>query len=308
LSCKQYCSDFRVACQADPDANIFASQQECEAACALFPSEPSYDGTSSSSSWQCRATQASYAANSTDYAGPDFGTSCTNAGTFGGWTPFGDQGLCGINDHCDGWCALALGACTGSNQLFPDLSGCRDVCITGGAAWSNSGTGTENSITCRLIHVQSATLSTSECAAASVLGGNVCGAYCDNYCAAFTNVGCAGSTCMSDCAGYSKTGALIGFNSGNNLQCFDVNLVTSYIHGNTNGCNRATVCPPLVSSSSAPFSSSSIRPSSSSAATSSPTGGGSSSAGGGGGDMSGAGHVALSMLAATFIVAVSMSL
>jgi len=261
-----------------------------------------FDDSQKPSSRQCRAQQALAAAQSVVM--PSFGTSCTNAGVFGGSDPGGFGGLCGT-DHCDGFCEVAGGACTGANGLFDDLAACRDYCSTA-AGWSNSGSSSDNSIQCRLPYVRAAALQSTNCAAVSLLGGNVCGTQCVNYCANRAQAaGCNEmntGACEATCAGYTVTGPLVGFGGGDNLQCYNANAVKAAKDGSAVTCTLNQVCPGPQSSSSR-FSSSSPPVSSSSSPVSSSSGSVSSSSGDDSGNQNSASQLGACGVAVALVVA-----
>jgi len=265
---------------------VYKSQQECEAVCAFFPSDPAYmyTGADQSNSFECRAQQA-YVAGNSSFPDPEIGgVKCQNADFFGGQDPFTAQpGLCVVTSHCEMYCILLAGVCTGSNANFQSDSDCINYCESG-IAWTDQGDGTntDDSIQCRLIAVQSATLNPNEwCPATSLLGGGVCGTECENYCTNRAIASCTDPSCGTECPTYKTTGSLIGFGGDNNLECFNANTVQASYSGDLSFCNNAIVCPVFSSSSVASSSaiSSSFSPSSSQIPSSSAVEGGSSCAG-----------------------------
>jgi len=250
VSCPQYCSDLRVACFAN-GADVYASQQECEAACAVLPSDPAFNTGGSGDSWQCRSEQALAAATS---AG---GAACGNAGFLGGWDVFSSApGQCStVIDYCETLCQVSSVTCTGDNSLFRDNAECRSLCLK----WATVGDAntTNDSYYCRLNAVKASTLSASSCSAASLLGGNVCGSSCLNYCNVRSPF-CAEAfpNCLTACAALPYNGPLVGFGTGHNLQCFYANVFSGFT---ASACNTDPLCPIPSSSgfpSSSPFSSS----------------------------------------------------
>jgi len=190
--------------------------------------------------------------------------------------------LCAINSHCEGYCSVLDGVCTGQNANFLSGTDCINYCESGNA-WTDQGDGsnTDDSIQCRLVAVQSAALDpTTWCPATSMLGGGLCGSECANYCSNRGNSFCSDPNCATDCPTYKTTGTLIGFGGDNNLECFNANTVKAGLTGDLSYCNNAIVCP-MPSSSSTPLQSSSsssgATPSSSPIPSSSADGGGSTS-------------------------------
>jgi hypothetical protein len=75
---------------------------------------------------------------------------CPHAGPAG-------AGVCGGN--CESFCSIALGTCTGSNQIYASLAACTSAC----AAFPttppyNTSVTTGDSFACRMYHLTAATL------------------------------------------------------------------------------------------------------------------------------------------------------
>jgi len=262
-SCSQYCSDFLIACQSQSVIG-YASQQECEAVCSYFQSDSMYGTPSGLSqypdSFECRNDQAINASTSVPN---QFGSTCESADALGGYIPNMQSGFCNANtiSWCDLYCVLTTSVCSGNNALFADIGTCNNYCQiynTGGASIAT------NSFECRQAAAQAATLDPTQCIAASLLGFSTgvsgCGtSACQNYCDARTFATCSVTNCMADCASVPKNGALIGFSTGNTLECFNANAFEAIVSGLTY-CNTDMLCP-IISSSA--FLSSSVAPSSS---------------------------------------------
>ena len=119
----------------------YFSASACLAACAVLP-----DGAASDTSGNtvgCRTYHAGAAASAP-------AVHCPHAGP-------GGAGVCG-ND-CDGFCSIALGVCTGPNQVFADLGQCQSACagFPTTPAYSAS-VPSGDSFACRLYHLTAAAL------------------------------------------------------------------------------------------------------------------------------------------------------
>jgi len=307
ITCAQYCSDFRLACSQSPDTSTYASQQECEAVCLSFPSNPNWSFTDFDFAdiFECRSQQAMAEANSQTVR---VGFSvCANAGLTGGVDYVGNPGECGQSTAFAPYCRLVDYNCTNNNKLYTTQSDCVSFFGADGAGiWSTANSFTGNTFFCRMVHAQNAALGGANvaCPAASMLGGNVCGSYCSNYCnyrqstLASSQCTVGVSSCASDCVSIATTGSLIGFGTGSTLQCYEANVAFAVANGDINFCNLNRTCP--VASSSGARSSSSYAPSSSAATGG--TGGTGNTGNTGPGETSPGSHITLQVFAALVVL------
>ncbi len=134
-TCATYCANIQANCTG---ANIqYNNADSCLGACAAFMQGAA--GATSGNNLECRAYHAKAA-----QALP--ATHCPHAG------PSGD-GVCGNN--CDGFCAIALNACTGANTQFASENACQTACtgFANASAHYNSTTTSGNSFACRMYHL-----------------------------------------------------------------------------------------------------------------------------------------------------------
>ncbi|MCB9506628.1 MAG: hypothetical protein H6697_03045 [Myxococcales bacterium] len=131
---------------------------------------------------------------------------------------------------CAGYCTAVTSACTDDNAQYDDASACIDYCEGAGMfPVGVLGDTDGNSIGCRLYHAGvaggSATAADTHCDHAGPSGGDMCGSWCENYCALALN-NCTDDNelfadeeaCMTACAEFSDEGA-VGDTSGDSVQC-----------------------------------------------------------------------------------------
>lgn len=100
-----------------------------------------------------------------------------------------DSGATGeIKPTCENYCKLILLSCAGANQQFTGEDACLHFCKqTAKLPAGEEGDLAGNTISCRTYFASLAGLSASKaakyCPAAGPTGGNVCGSWCNNYCA-----------------------------------------------------------------------------------------------------------------------------
>ncbi|MFT5430995.1 MAG: hypothetical protein ACI9OJ_001674 [Myxococcota bacterium] len=116
--------------------------------------------------------------------------------------------------NCSSYCALIDSACIGSNTQFFGEEACLSWCEAGATFEADEAIGS-NTLICRAGAAEQAAESGlaafSFCAAAGPSGGNVCGTWCENYCAAamahcdpdFPNTG----ACVSACSDLNDGGS-----------------------------------------------------------------------------------------------------
>lgn len=140
-TCTAYCNEIAADCLS-PYTQYF-SMQACLESCKFLPKGATSD--TGGNTVGCRTYHANNAVLTGNPA-----THCPHAG------PGGD-GACGAN--CAGFCSIALGACTGSNQIYTSLAQCMTDCATFPTAPKYSSTVTSgNSFACRMYHLTNATL------------------------------------------------------------------------------------------------------------------------------------------------------
>jgi hypothetical protein len=144
--CTPYCNTIATNCQ--PPYTQYFSMDACLKSCALLPKGTAAD--TAGNTVGCRTYHAGAAAGTA----ANQQIHCPHAG------PGGD-GACGAN--CLGFCTIAMGACTGSNQVFPSMPDCMNACATFNPVPKYSSTVTSgNSFACRLYHLTNAALGPAE--------------------------------------------------------------------------------------------------------------------------------------------------
>ena len=138
--CTDYCNTIMANCTGTNQQ--YFSLAACLASCADLPKGATTD--TGGDSVGCRTYHAVNAAS-----GPV--VHCPHAGP-------GGAGVCGPN--CDGFCNIALAACTGANQVYSSMAQCLTECATFPTSPTyNSSVTTGNSFACRMYHLTNATLS-----------------------------------------------------------------------------------------------------------------------------------------------------
>ncbi len=145
--CVAYCDALGAGC---PGADAqYPSDATCLASCALFPEGDAADPTGNT-----LACRASYAALAATGGGDPSIDACAAAGPSGG-------GLCGT--LCEGYCALALGACT-DPPLYADEAECLAACEAFPTRPAyDPFVGEGDSYACRLAHATHAALYAPQC-------------------------------------------------------------------------------------------------------------------------------------------------
>jgi plastocyanin len=130
---------------------------------------------------------------------------------------------------CAAYCTAVMAACTGANQQYKDAAACLTFCSDAKLAAGKAGDKDGNTIGCRAYHAsvaaQSQAAADAHCVHTGPTGGNICGAWCDNYCELVQKV-CNGqnaqykddSACKTACAKTATTGKATD-TSGASLQC-----------------------------------------------------------------------------------------
>lgn len=107
-SCEEYCGLMADHCEGDQEQ--FTGSQACEATCALIP--PGANEDQLGNTVGCRI-------HHTILAGEEPDPHCFHSG------PTGDD-TCGA--ICESFCTIALGACTGDDEVWPDAEACIADC------------------------------------------------------------------------------------------------------------------------------------------------------------------------------------
>ena len=132
---------------------------------------------------------------------------------------------------CQDYCAAVMGACTGANQQYTDLTQCIGFC----AALAKIPLGTladtaGNTVGCRQYHAgvaaKDADSAKTHCPHAGASGGGVCGTPCDLYCHE-SKTNCTGDAaiykddaeCMTACGELIKKLGTPGDKAGDTLAC-----------------------------------------------------------------------------------------
>jgi hypothetical protein len=145
LDCATYCADLSALCAADTAQ--FPNAATCMASCGTWPVGRMSD--TGGNTLGCRV----YHLSEVEELGPQH---CDHAG------PAGGEG-CGSN--CDGFCTIALSACTGANEQYADLVECMAECEDFRdfeEYFANVTSG--NSLACRLAHLVRASESEAQAA------------------------------------------------------------------------------------------------------------------------------------------------
>ncbi|MEI8259193.1 MAG: hypothetical protein WCJ30_26285 [Deltaproteobacteria bacterium] len=144
-ACMAYCTTIMTNCTA---ANAqYVTMDACMGSCLGLPVGTA--GATSGNSIACRAYHAAAAATGA-------GLHCPHAGPSG-------ASVCGT--PCEGFCAIAMHACTGANMEFASADACISACNAFATTPSYSTTTTSgNSYACRLYHLTVASSSTASAA------------------------------------------------------------------------------------------------------------------------------------------------
>ncbi len=132
---------------------------------------------------------------------------------------------------CSTYCATVQAACTNDDAQYTSEAECLSVC-SDWAGWDSGSEGEQsgNTIACRLYHATAATgpeanATSLHCPHAGPSGGNVCGTWCDNYCALSARnctdtheLYASEAVCTAACANFNAT-APVGITDGNSVQC-----------------------------------------------------------------------------------------
>jgi hypothetical protein len=142
LNCGNYCNVITSACTTTNTQFNFLDNTNCLNFCNTVAWTPgAIDSVNTGNTLGCRIAHAQLAAS----PGPA-SVHCWHAGPTGGK-------VCG--SYCDTYCQLALEACTGSNQLYPDAATCATACAriaVDPGLTAESG----NNVQCRIWHLTEA--------------------------------------------------------------------------------------------------------------------------------------------------------
>lgn len=143
-TCEAYCTEVMKNCTGE--TGVYVSKDVCLAACAHIPVGKAADTTGNTLG--CRTYHAGAAAGSADNAMMH----CPHAGP-------GGAGYCGTN--CEGYCNLAMGACS----TYATQQDCIDTCATFAdqEPFSAMNDITGNTLQCRLYHSSVASSDSVHC-------------------------------------------------------------------------------------------------------------------------------------------------
>jgi hypothetical protein len=174
------------------------------------------------------------------------GCSSSPSGTDGG-IEGGSQAV-----SCTTYCGAVIANCGASdgganNQTqFTDMQSCMNAC---GVLEKGTYGDTNNTVGCRQAKAAAAMTDKSQCEAAGMTGGGVCGSRCEDYCnyvdlhctkangEMFPPYGGSASTCMSVCAKFTYDTAKQDYDQGatGHLNCLDYHLRESFRTGSGEG-------------------------------------------------------------------------
>jgi hypothetical protein len=141
LSCDDYCNEVATNC-SDDATKQYKDNNTCLAACVAFPAGHLTDMMGNTLG--CRLYHGGAPAMS------DPATHCPHAGP-------GGAGQCGSN--CEGFCEIALKACTGTMAQYTDSNDCMTKCAQFPDTVKYSASVTSgNTLACRLYHATVATV------------------------------------------------------------------------------------------------------------------------------------------------------
>jgi hypothetical protein len=133
-TCEAYCTAIMGACTGENQQ--YKDEASCLGACGAFDIGTADD--TSGNTVGCRLYHAGAAAG-------DAALHCTHAGP-------GGNGACGAN--CEGFCTIALAACTGDNEQYADEAACMAECNAFDATEPYDVTDTAgDTFACRLYHL-----------------------------------------------------------------------------------------------------------------------------------------------------------
>ncbi len=152
--CEIYCNTVVESC---PES--YSSVGSCKADCLETPFSNGSLGDDRGDSLECRITHAQR--SETD--------SCQAASLL-------SSGLCTDGGDCPGYCALMAANCA---EAYPSTENCEDSCTVFAASDDTTG----NTLACRFAAAEAAAGDSTQCLAASLSGGGICGAdVCETYC------------------------------------------------------------------------------------------------------------------------------
>ena len=139
-TCAAYCTTIMAGCTATNAQ--YGTMEACMGSCAGFPVGTAAD--TMGNTLGCRSYHATVAA----MAGMA-DTHCPHAGPLGAAA---GMATCGMN--CEGFCAVALAACTGANEQYADAAECMTECAGFMNTTAYNATVTSgDSLACRMYHL-----------------------------------------------------------------------------------------------------------------------------------------------------------
>jgi len=216
--CEAYCDAAASLCGGE-DA-LFPDRASCLSVCANLD-DGGAPGDLTGDTVSCRL---SYLTLGVAYEAPE--VFCAAAAPLGGaCSPVSDAIPA---PTCENYCAIVSAACDATAPEYATPAECLDVCQRGAKlAPGEAGDTTQNTIACRIAHTMVGFVEHPElhCPVGGVGGGNVCGSWCDNYCA-LSMANCAGqdalyasaAACAIACASQSAAGR-VGDLDSDTVQC-----------------------------------------------------------------------------------------
>lgn len=216
--CESYCDAAMSLCGGDNA--LFADRGTCLTSCGALDAAGA-PGDLTGDTVSCRL---SYLALGFAYAAPE--VFCAAAAPLGGaCSPVSDAIPA---PTCENYCAIVSAACDATAPEYATPAECLGVCAEGAKlAPGEAGDTTQNTIACRIAHTMVGFVEHPElhCPVGGVGGGNVCGSWCNNYCA-LAMANCAGgdtlydsaAACAIACASQSTAGR-VGDLESDTVQC-----------------------------------------------------------------------------------------
>ena len=150
-TCEAYCTSIMANCLGE--VAQYGTMESCMGACAGLDLGTGADMAGNTVG--CRTYHAGVAAT-------DPATHCAHAGP-------GGAAVCG--DNCEGFCAIAMSACTGADQQYADEAECMTDCATFADTEPYDVSDTSsNTLACRLYHL---TVAATDAASATAHCGHI---------------------------------------------------------------------------------------------------------------------------------------
>ncbi len=241
--CDNYCELATNNCTVEN--KLYSSKEACPAECAKA-AKTGKAGATSGDSVQCRIYHLGLAGvdpmSATMHCPhakvpSDPGSPCSDA-------------VAPADPTCEGYCDAVMKSCTGDLAQYGTKDACLTYCKTQGKlAIGKAGETSGNTVGCRTYHAglagKDAASALTHCVHSGPTGGDVCGSWCDNYCA-LAKSNCTGDKVLystdADCAakcGAIKNNGNAGATSGDTVQCRIYHLGVA----GTDAAMATTHCP-----------------------------------------------------------------